>query len=313
MPGCWGGGRQRWWPWQRLVAVAAVWGSRCAGTRLRQRVLGWQEGSRPGVRAGCNAGHVQPQSPPGCCCKGTCRAFLPQASQLGLSVPLSMCQCRRSVFNFFDAAAPTQPLQHRCGCAIPQLSCLHQHLTKHSCLRKRLQPLGREQLQPPSPTPGCPATTSQGFTHWQVSGSHHFANSGCCLQLLPITLSVDGGTSPLPSHQPASFFRSPAPAQPGPGQRAKPACELSCLGAGFRCNFPSSKSPLHTSSLHLQLIRQKGQHRSKSHEASLMLGVILSTLVPCRDNRSSQLLQSQASSDHSDDMSDSCRNTSPHL
>lgn len=175
MPG--GGSVHTWGLGQQPLGAPGVQGHGGHPARPRWlRALGGQEGSHRRVGAGSDAGHVQPQSPPECRCQGTRRALPPQASQLGISGLLSTRW--RSVLNFFEATPPTQPLQHRCGCAIPRLSYLHQRLTKHSCLHKWLQPLGGEKPQPPSPAPGCPATTSHAFTHWQGPGSHHFANSG---------------------------------------------------------------------------------------------------------------------------------------
>lgn len=206
---------------------------------LRQRVLRWQGGSCCGARAGCSAGHVQPQSPARCHCQGVQEFFLPRASQLGVSVPLSTCQRRRSACNSFDAAPPTQPLQHRCGCVIPQLSYLH--LAQHSCLRAAPALPGAAAAARPHtrlPCPPCPAlprprsaSPTSPVLSWLEVFLLHFG-------------TVESGTDALPSPSLGSFFGSFPFALPGPGQRAKPGLSSAAsvnqlnASASSRAEFP---------------------------------------------------------------------------
>lgn len=277
---------------------------------LRQRVLRWQGGSCCGARAGCSAGHVQPQSPARCHCQGVQEFFLPRASQLGVSVPLSTCQRRRSACNSFDAAPPTQPLQHRCGCVIPQLSYLH--LAQHSCLRAAPALPGAAAAARPHtrlPCPPCPAATSLGFTHFtspELAGGFPVAlrNSG-----------VGNRRPPLAQLRLLLWVFPFCPARTWAKSKTRP--ELSCLREPAECLslfqgrvssgiHPAASPPC--SQCHCT--SNTGHHRSKSHEAPVVQGVVLSVCVPCSNSEASWLLQSQHSPDHSVD-SDSCRTPVP--
>lgn len=266
------------------AAMAAVRGSSCAGMGLapcppwlRQR--DGQEVSRsPLVATGDTS---SPKAHPGARCQSTQpsfpamgfvawhlhAAFRAPATAVGLLISLTLL--------------PPPPLQQRCGRAIPRLSCLHQRLA---------------QTQLPSPTAPTPrqgaAAAAEPHT-WlpcrNLAGLYPLAGAKiaplCKLRALAAAVlqvqTREQTPSPGPSQPPSSGLSLPPRQDLGkeqnrPQSSAASAEHLSLFqGEVSSALCPAASHP----SLHRQLIREKGQHRSKSHEASLRLGVVLGTLV----------------------------------
>lgn len=120
-----------------LVAVAAIWGSRCVG-RCRHCA------HHSGCSCRCWAGRPAPSgdqdrlqcrtdpapAPARCHCQG-----MEEHSRLGLCTLVSPCRLLHASTNGRPGTPltlSTHALQHRCSCVMPQLSYLH--ITQHSCL-----------------------------------------------------------------------------------------------------------------------------------------------------------------------------------
>lgn len=217
-PGCWGssdGGRSG----LQLCGDGA-------GTLPAVAAAAGRAGGLP-LSAGCDGGHVQPQSPPGCPLPKH-PTQLSRHGLCGLASPRCFpCASDGSrSFNFFDATPPPAPAAEMRSCDSPAFVFAPASRTNTAAFANGSNPSAGSSCSRraphlaalPQPRRALPTGGGQDRTALQIEGA------GCSS-----VTGADQGTDPLPWPQPASFFGSLPPAQAGPGQRAKPAPELGCL------------------------------------------------------------------------------------
>lgn len=260
-----GQGRQGGWQQGGLAVGAAVWGSRCAGG------LAPCPPAAPVVAVGAGlAGGLPPWDEGRLWCR-THPAPTPTQVLLPRHVPSFPTpgftawplHVPAPAFNFFDATPPRrpQPLQCRCGCAIPQLSCLHQRLTKHSCPRQRLQP-----LQAAEPHTWLPCHNLVWFYPLARARITPLSKLRALVVAIAYYTRCGWGNRPTPTSQPPSSLCL-LPGQDLDEEQNQP-WRLAASGhqlnpsASSRARFPQGLAQQQVTLAHI--IRQKGQHRRKS-------------------------------------------------